>query len=124
MTVRDPRARCDALYQLVASSGWASLVGKSSHDIADLLGRPDRIATLVHEGITWTRIVYVCEHLPARASTEERSAHGRGWRFTPSLLLRDGVVVSEATFEREVSGGRRAAIPPPELEFHEGGRFP
>jgi hypothetical protein len=124
MNVQDPRERCDRLYQLAASPEWASLMGKSSHDVADLLGHPDRITTLVREGVTWTRIVYVCEHLPTRATTEERVAYEQGWRFSPSLLFRDSIVVSEATFDQEVSGGRRAAMPPPELAFHQGGRFP
>jgi hypothetical protein len=124
MPVQDTQERCDRLYQFTASSRWASLVGKSSRDIADLLGRPERIATLTHGGVTWTRIVYICERLPKGATAEERGAYGQGWRFTPSLLLRDGIVVSEADFEQEVSGDRRTAVPPPELEFHEGGRFP
>jgi hypothetical protein len=118
------RPTCDDLYELVRSPRWAALEGRTAADVAALLGRPDSVATLVHQGVTWTRITYVCETLPSRASDEERAAYAAGWRFTPSLLLRDGVVVPETTFDREVLGGGAVAVPPPELRFREGGRFP
>ena len=118
------RLPCDDLYDLVRSPGWTALEGKPATDVAALLGQPDRIATLVHRGVTWTRITYVCDTLPSRASADERAAYAEGWRFTPSLLLRDGLVVPETSFDREVLGGGAYAVPPPELRFTEGGRFP
>ena len=118
------RPTCDELYELVRSPRWTALEGSAATDVAALLGQPDRIATLVHRGVTWTRITYRCEALPGGASADERAAYAEGWRFTPSLLLRDGIVVSETTFDREVLGEGAVAIPPPELQFREGGRFP
>jgi hypothetical protein len=124
MTPRDEPLPCDQLYELATSPRWASLAGRSGREVAEEVGPPDRVFTLVHDGVTWTRIVYECEALPVRASAEERDRYAKGWRFTPSLLLRDGVVVTEDTFDREVVGDQRTAVPPPELQFREGGRFP
>jgi hypothetical protein len=109
---------------MVSSKRWDSLAGLRSHEIAEKLGRPDEIGTLVHRGITWTRITYVCRGAPARATDEEKIALRKGWKFAPGLLLRDGVVVPLDTFDREVIGDRRTAVPPPELQFQRGGLFP
>lgn len=96
----------------------------SSCEVAAQLGAPDRVSTLVYEGVTWTRIVYLCEALPTTAGEAERQAYERGWRFSPTLLLRNGTVVPEAAFDAEVVRGQRTAGPRPELEFREGGSFP
>jgi hypothetical protein len=115
--------RCDRLYRLLGSLDGGSLVGKTGHEIAGLLGQPDEVLTLEHDGIVWTRIVYACDALPAGATPEEQAAYAEGWRFSPSLLLCDGVTVREDNFDREVVGEGRTAGPSPELAFHAGGRF-
>src|SRR6187551_3488654 len=102
MTGPGPQDRSERLYQLMASSQWDTFVGKTTRDIADLLGRPDRVMTLRRDGVTWMRIIYVCDRLPAGVTAEERDAFTKGWRFSPSLLFRDGVVVPEEQFDQEV----------------------
>ena len=121
---QDPQARCDELHDFVKSPRWAALAGKTTREIADLLGPPDHIGTLVHDGVTWMQIVYDCEHLPVRSTAEERAAYAKGWRLAPGLYFRNGVVAPEGAFYREVVGENRTAVPPPEQRFKEGGRFP
>jgi hypothetical protein len=115
---------CDRLYAMATSSEGAGLVGKTTQQIADVLGPPDQISTLVRRGITWMRVVYVCQRLPQGASAEERDAYTRGWRFAPSLLFRDGILVTESEFYREVPEARLTATPSTELTFEMGGTFP
>src|SRR5215213_9329370 len=53
MTPRDAPLPCDELYGLATSPRWAALAGKSSREVAGEIGPPDRVYTLVHEGVTW-----------------------------------------------------------------------
>lgn len=124
MVAETVQARCDRLYEMHTSSRWAGLAGQRSHEVAALLGAPDEVMTLDHAGATWTRIVYRCEMLPAGAPAGERVAYGRGWRFAPTLLLRDGVVVPADSLDRAVGAAGRTAGPPPGLVFRPGGTFP
>jgi hypothetical protein len=48
----------------------------------------------------------------------------REWRFSPTLLLRNGKVVLDTAFDAEVVRERRTAGPRLEFEFREGGTFP
>ncbi len=116
------QARSDRFYELVNSEEWTALPGASAVEIAARLGEPQRVESLSHEGHTWIQIVYEFDAIPSEATPEETEAYGRGMRFAPTLLFRDGVCVTFDDYVREVLGGILLNVQ--EVRFRPGGTFP
>jgi hypothetical protein len=128
LRAEDEQTRCDAFYALFDASGGESseapFAERTTTEVQAVLGDPNRVATLSHEGVEWLRIGYSFDTVyPSGAGEAGRRAHGTGWRYAPSLVFRDRVVVTYEQMARELGIWELSTIPV-HLRFVPGGEFP
>jgi hypothetical protein len=125
----DLQLRCDAFYEIFGNgvSGEtvkSSLIyGKTTKKVHELLGDPTSIYTLEHKSIKWLRISYLFDICPTKASIDEKAACKKGWRYSPSVLFRNGISVPKSVFAEETGEGHYS-VTPEHLTFRKGGVFP
>lgn len=130
LTSSDPQVRCDAFYELFDGAGKPThkehiekLYGKTTKQIYDSLGKPSFVGVLEHEGIKWLQVSYLFEVCPSKSPKGAQRAYKKGWRYSPSIIFRNGISVIENEFDREVLTIGYQLIPE-HLLFKRGGQFP
>ena len=128
----DAQVRCDAFYALFTPNGSAinfedetklrRLLGASTRQIHELLGDPTWVGTLNYRGVHWTEVSYKFDTFPSAEPAQMRQAWREGWRYAPTLVFRNGALVSRKTMDVELENFYQA--PPEHLRFKQGGVFP
>ncbi len=125
----DQQLRCDAFYEIFGFGVSVEIVksrliyGKTTKKVHELLGDPTLIYTLEYKGIKWLRADYLFDICPTKAPMAFEAAYKKGWRYSPSVLFRNGISAPDNVFWKETDIGLYS-VTPEHLSFRKGGVFP
>lgn len=128
----DPQTRCDAFHRYFNGAGEPDerdttiqnqLYGKTTTEIHALLGDPTSVGHLEYNGVRWLEIIYRFDVCPTEASPGSHRQWKEGWRYSPSVIFRNGISVKFKAYADELKIFEYQ-IAPKHLTFKEGGSFP